>query len=100
MHRGRSGREVENYPGRLSEVATRVDEMIVDGRARASRVIVPPRFILTATIDQIERIAAPEPGSNVLVDSYGQRIAKVPSISEDDRRKFRAAATKVVADSV
>jgi uncharacterized protein (DUF885 family) len=74
--------------------------MIVDARARALRGIVPPRFILTATIDQIERIAAPDPGSNVLVDSYGQRIAKVPSISEDDRRKFHAAATKVVADSV
>ena len=100
IHPARTPRDVENYLGRLSQVATRVDEMIVEARARALRGIVPPRFILTATIDQIERIAAPEPGSNVLVESYGQRIAKVPSISEDDRRKFRAAATKVVADSV
>ena len=74
--------------------------MIVEARARAARGIVPPRFILTATIDQIKLLAAPEPGSSVLVESYGQRIAKVPSISEDDRRKFRAAATKMVADSV
>ena len=100
IHPARNPRDVENYLGRLSQVAARVDEMIVDARARAARGIVPPRFILTATIDQIERLAAPEPGSNALVESYGQRIANVPSISEDDRRKFRAAATKIVADAV
>jgi uncharacterized protein (DUF885 family) len=100
IHPARNPRDVENYLRRLSQVAARVDEVIVDARARASRGIVPPRFILTATIDQIERLAAPEPGSNALVESYGQRIANVPSISEDDRRKFRAEATKVVADSV
>ena len=100
IHPARTPRDVENYLGRLSQVAARVDEMIVDARARALRGIVAPRFILTATIDQIERIAAPEPGSNVLVESYGQRIARIPSISEDDRRKFHVAATKVVADSV
>jgi uncharacterized protein (DUF885 family) len=84
IHPARNPGDVENYLRRLSQVAARVDEMIVDARARASRGIVPPRFILTATIDQIERLAAPEPGNNVLVESYDQRIAKVPSISEVD----------------
>ena len=86
IHPARNPVDVENYLRRLSQVAARVDEMIVDARARALRGIVPPRFILTATIDQVERIAAPEPGSNVLVESYGQRVANVSSISEDDRR--------------
>ena len=36
--------------------------------ARAARGIAPPRFILTATIDQTERLVAPEPGRNVLVE--------------------------------
>ena len=100
IHPARKPRDVENYLGRLSQVATQIDGMIVEARARALRGIVPPRFILTATIDQIERLAAPEPGSNVLVEAYGKRIEKIPAISEDDRHKFHTAATKVVADSV
>ena len=54
---------------RLSQVSGQLDSMIAEERDRASRGIVAPRFILTATIDQIERIAAPEPGSNILVQA-------------------------------
>lgn len=74
--------------------------MIDEALARALRGILPSRFILTATIGQIKRLAAPEPGSSVLVGSYSQCIAKAPAISDEDRRKFRVAATKVAADSV
>ncbi|MSV29791.1 MAG: DUF885 domain-containing protein [Bryobacterales bacterium] len=100
IHPARNPGDVENYLLRLSQVASRVDEAIVLARAAAGRGIIPPRFILTATIGQVERLAAPEPGSNVLVASYEERISKSPSISAEDRRKFRLAATKKVADSV
>ena len=100
FHPARNPRDVENYLTRLGQLALRLDEAIVEARARAARGIAPPRFILTATIDQIERLAAPEPGRNVLVESFEQRIEKVPSISADARRQFHSAAAKVVADSV
>ncbi len=100
IHPARNPRDVENYLARLGQLAPRLDEAIVEARARAARGIAPPRFILTATIDQIERLAAPEPGRNVLVESFEQRIEKVASISADARRQFHSAAAKVVADSV
>ncbi len=100
IHPARNPGDVENYLLRLSQVASRLDEAIVVARAAARRGIIPPRFILTATIGQVERLAAPEPGNNVLVASYEERISKSPSISADDRRKFRLAATKTVTDSV
>ena len=100
LHPARTPRDIENYLARLSQMATQLDSAIAEARARAVRGIVPPRFILTATIDQITRLVAPEPNRNVLVDGYEQRIAKVASISDDERRKFHAAATKLVGDSV
>jgi uncharacterized protein (DUF885 family) len=100
IHPARTPRDVESYLKRLSQVGSQLDVMIAEERVRASRGIVAPRFILTATIDQIQRIVAPEPRSNVLVEAYGQRIEKAPSISEEDRRNFRVAATKVVANSI
>jgi len=80
IHPARNPRDVENYLSRLGQLAPRLDEAIVEARARAARGIAPPRFILTATIDQIERLAAPEPGRNVLVESFDERIEKVASI--------------------
>jgi uncharacterized protein (DUF885 family) len=100
IHPARNPRDVENYLARLRQLAPRLDEAIVEARARAARGIVPPRFILTATIDQIERLAAPEPSRNVLVESFEQRIEKVAAISADARRQFHSAAAKIVVDSV
>jgi uncharacterized protein (DUF885 family) len=100
IHPARNPRDVENYLARLGQLAPRLDEAIIEARARAARGIAPPRFILTATIDQIERLAAPEPGRNVLVESFVQRIEKVASISADARLQFHSAAAKIVADSV
>jgi uncharacterized protein (DUF885 family) len=100
VHPARNARDVENYLARLSQVAPRLDEAIAEARVRALRGIVPPRFILTATIGQIERLIEGEPASNVLVDGYAQRIAKVSSIGDADRSKFQAAATKLVTESV
>jgi uncharacterized protein (DUF885 family) len=97
FHPARNPRDVETYLARLGQLAPRLDEAIAEARVRAARGIAPPRFILTATIDQIERLAEPDPDHNVLVESFEQRIEKVPSISADARRQFHSAAAKVVA---
>jgi uncharacterized protein (DUF885 family) len=99
-HPARMPRDVENYLKRLSQVSGVLDTMIAEARQRAARGIVPPRFILTATIEQIERLASPEADKNVLVETYGERIAKVASISDKDRARFRVTAPKLVGDSV
>ncbi|HYI97563.1 MAG TPA: DUF885 domain-containing protein [Bryobacteraceae bacterium] len=100
IHPARNTRDIENYLGRLFQFPVRIDEAIVEARAAAAKGIVPPRFILTATIDQISRLASPEPDKNVLVEQYAQRIEKVSSISEANRQKFRVAAAKLVGDLV
>ena len=100
IHPARNPRDIENYLGRLFQLPVRIDEAIVDARAAAAKGIVPPRFILMATIDQISRLAAPEPDKNVLVKQYAQRIEKVSSISEANRQKFRVAAAELVGDLV
>ena len=99
-HPARNSRDVENYLARLASVAPAMDEAIAEARDRAKRGIVPPRFILTATMEQAERLAAPAPADNVLVALYAQRMGRSASIAEADRRKFKDTASKIVAESV
>jgi uncharacterized protein (DUF885 family) len=99
-HPARNPRDIANYLSRLSQVAPQVDEAISQAREAAGRGIAPPRFILTATIGQIQRLAEPAPEASVLVASYEARLARAAAVSAEDRRKFRQEAAKMVADSV
>src|SRR5262245_25347137 len=50
-------RDAENYVAALGQVGTRMTEATAEARRVASRGILPPRFILRATIDQMQRFA-------------------------------------------
>ena len=96
-HPIRNRRDIENYLARLDLGAARLDEGIARAGERAARGIIPPKFILTATLDQISRLLADTPAQNPLVASLEERAAKLNDVSAADRAKFVAAAEKIVA---
>jgi uncharacterized protein (DUF885 family) len=100
IHPARNARDIENYLARLTQLPVKIDEAIADARKTAANGIIPPRFILTATIGQIDRLAAPDPGKNVLVEQYADRIEKVGTITAAEKQQFRESAAKLVATSV
>ena len=99
-HPLRRRRDVENYLARLKLVAGQMDEGIAQARECAARGILPPRFILTATMRQFDRFLAAEPRQNVFVASLAERAADVKDLSTDDRAKFLRAAERTVSSSI
>jgi uncharacterized protein (DUF885 family) len=99
-HPIRNRRDIENYLARLELGATRLDEGIARAKERAARGIIPPKFILTATIDQIGRLLADPAAKSPLVISLEERAAKLKDVSAADRGKFVAAAEKTVAAEI
>lgn len=103
-HPIRHARDIDNYLARLAQVASRIDEGLADARARAARGIIPPKFILTSTLAQLDRfLDGDNAKKNVLVVSLDERIGKLPataSISAADRARLRAAAEKVVTAEI
>jgi uncharacterized protein (DUF885 family) len=99
-HPIRNEQDARNYVARLRQVAARLDEGIVMAQNRAKRKIVPPRDILTATIEQIKRFIAPEPAANSLVKSLDERLEKVNSMPSVVRADFVHTAEGVVKESV
>ena len=98
-HPIRNRRDVENYLARLEQVAPLLDRGVAEARARAARGIVPPRFILNATLGGLERFLAPAPAENVLVTTLVERVAKLKDFPAGERAAALAAAEKIVAES-
>lgn len=99
-HPLRSRRDIENYLARLELVAGQMDEGIAQARERATRGILPPRFILSATIQQFDRFLAAAPRQNVFVASLNERAAKVKDLPAGDRAKFLDVAEHTVSLSI
>lgn len=89
-------RDAENYVAVLGQVATRMEEAIAESRRRAARGIIPPRFILEATIAQMQRFADPVPAQNPLVSTLVDKLAATPSVADSKRDQLRAQASRIV----
>ena len=68
-------RDAENYVAALGQVSVRMEEAIAESRRLAAKKVIPPRFILEATIKQIQSFVDPSPGQNPFVTAFADKMA-------------------------
>ncbi len=92
-------KDAANYVAALGQVSARMEEAIAESRRLAAKNIIPPKFILNATVKQMQGFADPAPPQNPFVTILAQKMeaAKIP---EARREALRAEAEKVVADQI
>jgi uncharacterized protein (DUF885 family) len=95
-----SEKDASNYVAALGQVSTRMDEAIAESRRLAAKNIIPPRFILNATIKQMQSFADPAPAQNPFAAIFVQKMEAVKSISAARRAQLAAQAEKMVATQV
>jgi uncharacterized protein (DUF885 family) len=88
--------DATNYVIRLAQVAPRMAEALVESRQRAARDLIPPRFILVRTIDQMRTFIAMPPAQNPLVTSLNERGARIASLAASDRTALVSKAERIV----
>jgi uncharacterized protein (DUF885 family) len=93
-------RDAENYVARIGQFDERMAEAVAESTRQAAAGVLPPKFILTATIAQMQRFIAPPPAENPLVTTLRDKMAGVAELSVARRDELVAAATAVVADEV
>jgi uncharacterized protein (DUF885 family) len=100
-------RDAENYVAALGEVRARMEEAIAEARRLETKNIIPPKFILQATVKQMQGFIDPSPGQNPFVTVFDGKMAviqstpaAIQSLPESKRRELRAAAEKVVGDDI
>jgi uncharacterized protein (DUF885 family) len=97
-HPIRSQRDGETYIAALSEVTKRMREVIGEARRLEANGIVPPRFILQATIEQMQRFIATPPDENPFVATLARKLGGV--VSSEMRDGFAAQAERIVASDI
>jgi len=100
VHPIRTRRDVENYLARLEQVAPLLDRGVTEAQTRASRGVVPPRFILSSTISGLDRFLAPPAPKNVFVTSLAERTKRVSDLSEAERADALARAETLTAEAI
>jgi uncharacterized protein (DUF885 family) len=93
-------RDAENYLVVLAQAATRLDEATAEARRLAAKNVVPPRFILQATIKQMQGFVDSSPGQNPFVTSFAEKLTAMKSIPDTKREALRAEAEKIVGAQI
>lgn len=99
-HPIRDAGDVETYLTRLARLPAVLDEGIAEAQSAAAAGIVPPRFVLERTIDQLDALAGGDAENHLLVTSLERRMARVGSIDPQRRRAFAETAVKTLRESV
>jgi len=93
-------KDAVNYIARLRQVATRMDEATSEALQLAEKGKLPPRFILGATITQMEQFVATLAAQNPFVSVFNDRMSAVPAIPEARREALRAQAEQITASQI
>jgi uncharacterized protein (DUF885 family) len=93
-------KDAVNYVAALGQVSTRMEEAIAEARRRADKGVLPPRFILQATVRQMRGFTEPAPNQNPFVTVFAQKIDGIQSMPEARRQLLRAQAEQVVAAQI
>ena len=91
-------RDAENYVAALGQVAARLREAAAESRQLATNGVLPPRFILRATIEQMQRFIASPAAQNPYVTTLDQKMpAMVPAAK---RQQLTSEAQRIVETQI
>ena len=96
-------RDAENYVAALGQVSERMEEAVAESRRLAAKNVMPPRFILEATIKQMQGFVDPSPSQNPFVTAFAEKMAALPesvAIPLAQREQLRADAEKIVGAQI
>jgi uncharacterized protein (DUF885 family) len=99
VHPIRTVRDAENYVAALAQVATRMEEASAEARRRAANGVLPPNFIIRATIAQMRGFIAP-PVQNPFVATFAQKMATISALSDQQRAQLQAQAEQTVQSEI
>ncbi|MEI9814590.1 MAG: DUF885 family protein [Acidobacteriota bacterium] len=93
-------RDAENYVAALGQVSLRMDEAIAESKRLAAKGILPPTFILQATLKQMRSFVDPAPASNPFVTSFAEKVVAIKDLTPEKQTQLRAETEKIVGTKI
>ena len=93
-------RDAENYVAALGQVGARTEEAIAESRRLAAKGTIPPRFILQATLRQMQGFVDGTPARNPFVTTLVEKMTGIAEIPAPKREQLQAEAERIVATQI
>lgn len=93
-------RDAENFVAAMGQIRARTLEAIEESRRLAGKGIIPPRFILQATIRQMQNFVDPAPASNPFATVFGDKAAAIADLPAAKRTQLRAEVERIVSAQI
>jgi uncharacterized protein (DUF885 family) len=93
-------KDAVHYVSRLGQVGARMDEAVAEASGLIAKNMIPPRFILRATIVQMRQFIATPPSKNPFVTAFDDRLATAKAVPDARREELREQAERIVATQV
>ncbi len=100
VHPIRTERDAANYLARLAQLGERMAEATTEAVRRSGDGVRPPRFILQATLDQMEQFLSPNPTDNPLVSTFTTKMQSIEGLANERRQLLSDEATRIVENEV
>lgn len=93
-------RDISTYLARLASVPARMNEAVNEAKRIATVGVVPPRFILVATIGQMRQFVAVPPSENPFVTTLAERTGDMKGLANARRLEHLAEAERIVSSQI
>ena len=100
LHPLNTEKDAANYVTRLGQVAARMQEATAEARELAAKAMVPPRFIVRATLAQMRQFIGTPAAQNPYVAAFFERMTASGAIPEARREELRAAAERITSAQI
>jgi uncharacterized protein (DUF885 family) len=100
VHPLRSASDAESYVVRLQQLGPRMDEVVAEARRQAEIGVIPPAFILRATLTQLERFIAAAPAQNPLTTTLLEKTANMSDLDPQRRLLLAEQSARIVEEQV
>ncbi len=95
-----SERDAENYIAVLGQVKESIESAIIKSEEQVANGIVPPRFILEATINSMGIFIDSEPSENPLVSAFASKLETVDGLNANRRTQLINEVIAIVESEV
>jgi uncharacterized protein (DUF885 family) len=92
--------DADNYLARLAWVNERMDEALAEAKRLATAKMIPPRFILDATLKSMRTFIEAAPEQNPLVTVFAQKLDAIDGLTVTQRNDLRTKATTIVKNEI
>ena len=93
-------KDADNFVARLTLVDDRMNEAVAEARRLADKNMLPPKFIVQATLASMRTFADAPVDSNPLVTVFGQKTSSIQGLSADAREKLQKRVGELVQTEI